>query len=130
MPKYGPDEICIAVVVDRQVKIEASIQSISTSMQHLSDTSSVAAASSDVRGLVDDVSNDMKKQLLNFNNEIKVRLNQLNAVCSQLTQNVQDVAKRSSIQYSLPSSVPASSDNRALNLVMFGVPEDRVATVC
>jgi len=25
--------------------------------------------------------------------------------------------------------VPASSDNRALNLVMFGVPEDRVATV-
>jgi len=25
--------------------------------------------------------------------------------------------------------VPASSDNSALNLVMFGVPEDRVATV-
>jgi len=90
----------------------------------------VAAASSDVvRGLVDDVSIDMKKQLLHFNNEINVRLNQLSAVCSRLAENVQDVAKRSCIQSSLPSSVPASSDNRALNLVMFGVPEDRVATV-
>jgi len=39
------------------------------------------------------------------------------------------VAERSCIQSSLPSTVPASSDNRALNLVMFGVPEDRVATV-
>ena len=44
MPKYGPDEINIAVVVDRQVKMEASIQSISTSLQHLSDTSSGADA--------------------------------------------------------------------------------------
>jgi len=82
MPKYGPDEINIAVVVDRQVKMEASIHSISTSIQHLSDTSSVAAASSDVvRGSVDDVSIDMKKQLLDFNNKINVRLNQLSAVC-------------------------------------------------
>jgi len=130
MPQYGPDEINIAVVVDRQVKMEASIQSISTSMPHLSDTSSVAAASSDVvRGLVDDVSIDMKKQLLDFNNEINVSLNQLSAVCSQLAQNVQDVAKRSCIQSSLPSSVPASFDNRALNPVIFGVLEDRVATV-
>jgi len=72
-------------------------------MQHLSDTSSVAAASSDVvRGLVDDVSIDMKKQLLDFNNEINVRLNQLSAICSQLAQNVQDVAERSSIQSLLP----------------------------
>jgi len=70
----------------------------------------------------------MKKQLLHFNNEINVRLNQLSAVCSQLAQNVQDVATRS-IQSSLSSSVPASSDNRALNLVMVGVPEDRVAVV-
>jgi len=110
--------------------MEASIQSISTSMHHLSDTSSVAAARSDVvHGLVDDVSIDMKKQLLDFNNEINVRLNQLSAVCSQLAQNVQDVALRSCIQSSLLSSMPASSDNRALNLVMSGVPEDRVATV-
>jgi len=32
MPNYGPDEINIAIVVDRQVKMEASVQSISTSM--------------------------------------------------------------------------------------------------
>ena len=72
---------------------------------------------------------DLKKQLLDSNNEINVRLNQLSAVCSQLAQNVQDVAKRSCIQSSLPSSMSASSDNKSLNLVMFGVPEDRVATV-
>jgi len=130
MPKYGPDEINIAVVVDRQLKMEASIQSILTYIQHLSDTSSVVAAISDVvSGLVDDVSIDMKKQLLDFNNEINVLLNQLSAVGSQLAQNVQEVAKCSCIPSSLLSLVPASSDNRALNLAIFGVPEDRVATV-
>lgn len=131
MPKYGPNEINMAFVIDKQSQMESSIESISaTIQQHMSKTSSVSDFNSDVaRKLVDDVSKDMNKQLSEFNKETSVRLNQLSAVCSQLAQNVQDAAKRTSIHSSPSPSAPVSSDTKALNIVMFGVPEDRVATV-
>jgi len=78
-------------------------------------------------------STDLPQQSTSSQQKINIiqhsRIYQFSAVCSQLAQNVQDVAKRSCIQSSLRSSVLASSDNRALNLVLFGVPEDRVDTV-
>jgi len=42
--KFGPEEINVAAVVDRQVRVEASIKDISASVQHLASSQAVAEA--------------------------------------------------------------------------------------
>jgi len=106
--------------------MEASIQQLTASVQHLS-SAAPASASSDVaqQAAVDVISKEMR----DFNSSASARLDQLNVVCSQLAQSVQGVenAVAQFAQRSPPRAV--QHDDRSLNVVVFGVPEDRSATV-
>ena len=133
LPKYGPEEINLASVVDRQVRMETSIQDLSSTIQKLSTSPQSAQGDSEVvRQAVEAVSKDMTKQLVDFNSASNARLEHLSAVCTQLAQNAERVVARNQVLPSPvaprphPSSLP---EDRALNLVVYGVAEDRSAAV-
>jgi len=126
LPKFGPEELNIAVVVDRQATMEASIQQLTKTVQQLSvssapDPSEVAAR----QAAADAVSKEMR----DFNNSANARLDQLNSICSHMALSVQSVENAVS-QFNQRSSPRAvQPDDRALNVVVFGVREDCSAAV-
>lgn len=132
LPKYGPEEVNIAVVVDRQIRMEASIHNLSTAVQQMASSAGSVQSSDDVvRQAVDIVSTDVKRQMSDMRSETGARLDHLTAVCSQLAQNVQDITDRYK-QSPPPRPIAAARvipDARAQNLIMFGVPEDKSAAV-
>lgn len=73
MPKYGPEEINLGVVVDRQVQMEAAIASLSSSVQSMTSRPS-AADPSVVQQTVKTVADDLQQQLAAFNVSIGGRL--------------------------------------------------------
>lgn len=132
MPKYGPEEINLGVVVDRQVQMEAAIASLSSSVQSMTSRPS-AADPSVVQQTVKTVADDLQQQLAAFNVSIGERLDHLSAVCSQLAENA--AAPRNDVTAAAagggatthPGRYTHDTD-RSMNLVLFGVAEDRDAT--
>jgi hypothetical protein len=121
MPKYGPEEINLAVVVDRQVKMDVAIANISTSVEQLT-RSSPAADSSSVQHSIQSVANDMQQQLGAFNVAIGARLDQLSAVCTRLAEN----AVTRNVVYTSPRVERQSPIiDRSMNVMVFGVAENR-----
>jgi hypothetical protein len=94
-------------------------------MQHLS--AAPTSVSNDVaqQAAVDAVGKEMR----DLNSSTNARLDQLNVVCSQLAQSVQGV-ENAVVQFTQRSPARAvQQDDRSLNVVVFGVPEDRSATI-
>jgi len=131
LPKYGPEELNIAVVVDRQVQMEQSISYLSSAIQKMSASAGSALGDVATRDAIDAVSKNMQQQLKDYDTATSARLDQLSAVCTQLVQNVESVAARCKPPVSSPSApnrptrpTAGGGDDRANNIVMFGVPED------
>ena len=116
IPKFGPEEINLAVVVDRQVRMETVLQSLSDSMQRVTS----GTIQSDATATAGQAA-DMQHQLDEFKNAITSLMDHLNAVCSQLADNV-----RSRADNSVAPPTPMHGDvDRSMNIVVFGVAEDR-----
>jgi len=104
VPKYGPEETNINVVVDRQVKTEASIAKLAENFDQLKfemvDTSAKHTAEA---------------------------LNSLNDKLDHLSNAVAEFSRADGV---VPKSMkPATEHNRSMNLIMFGIAEDRDANV-
>jgi hypothetical protein len=131
LPKFGPEEINLGVVVDRQVKMDLDIQNLATSIQQMSGTSSGA-----IDGVKDGVyqqalqtiSQHVDRRLEEFSSSIGARLDHLQLACTQL-------ANCGAAQSQVRSSPPLRAHqqqpqaDRSMNVVVFGVAEDRVASV-
>jgi len=131
LPKYGPEELNIAVVVDRQVQMEQSISNLSSAIQNMSVSTGSALCDVATRDAIDAVSRNMQQQLKDYDTATSARLDQLSAVCTQLVQNVESVAARckpppvsSPLAQNRPTRPTVTSDDRVNNIVMFGIPED------
>lgn len=119
LPKYGPEEINLAVVVDRQVQMDVAIANLSASVEKLSKSSPSVDSSSIAQH---SVANDIQQQLGAFNDAIGARLDHLSSVCTQLAEN----AKPRNVVYSSPRVERNSrDDDRSLNVVVFGVAENK-----
>jgi len=132
MPKFGPEEINIGVVVDRQVHMQAAIQDLNASVQQIvSGGGSLGGIASDVvvQKAVDSVSHGIEQKLSDFNSDINARLEHLSAVCSQLADSVTSRATEVQSAPSMRSMHPMNDNDRSLNIVMYGVPEDRSVAV-
>ena len=101
LPKYGPEELNLAAVVDKQVRMESAVDNVSTRVDQLSASqqSSVAAAHCSLDSLRVALNTQMEK---------------LTIICKEL----------SSVS---TSQVPNRQNNtdRAMNVVLFGVEESR-----
>lgn len=130
LPKFGPEEINLGVVVDRQVKMESSINNLSLSVQQLA-TSGPAQSDASLQQSLQSIARDMDRRLGDFNAAVSDRLDHLQAVCSQLTESVVSQSQSRSPPQTLSSSPrqQQQQESRSMNIVVFGVAEDRVATV-
>jgi hypothetical protein len=129
LPKFGPEEMNIAVVVDRQVQMETSIKELTTAIQQISTPTVSGKTDEAIQQAADVMSKEMLQHLTDFNAATSARLDQLNSVCCQLVQNVETVSSNFNLHPPLPSRSPQAADDRALNLVLYGVPENQSAAV-
>ena len=128
LPKFGPEEINLGVVVDRQVKMEESIKNLSSSVQHLASTTPVISDQSVVDQSLPTLARDIDRRLAEFNDVISSRLDHLHAVCAQLTDSVNVRVKSPPHSHPSPPQRTQLLD-RSMNLVVFGIAEDRSAPV-
>jgi len=128
LPKFGPEEINLGVVVDRQVKMEESIKNLSSSVQHLASTTPVISDQSVVDQSLQTLARDIDRRLAEFNDVISSRLDHLHAVCAQLTDSVNVRVKSPPPSHPSPPQRTQLPD-RSMNLVVFGIAEDRSAPV-
>jgi hypothetical protein len=122
LPKFGPEEMNFAAIVDRQVHIETSIQNVSAAVEQLA-----MSRDSDRRNDADVDSSDLQskfvstqQQFESFRSDVCGRFDQLAMVCATYL--------KSSDSTRIPPSSSVSVD-RSLNLIVFGVKEDRNADV-
>ena len=117
LPKFGPEEINVAVVVERQVRTEAAISAMAASIDLLSTSCTVASYSAEAESMTRRL-DDMQLKLEQFNSSVSARLDQLSMVCSQSLSSV-----------SRQSLAPPEVLDRKMNIVIFGVQEDRDASI-
>lgn len=126
IPKFGPEEINIAAVVDRQVRVDEAVQKLTTAVDTLSAKSlqpetrdSLIPIISSNEGL-ESLIRDLQLKLDSFTSSVNARLDHLNSVC---------ISKSNS--NSMPSQVVTKlvDDKRDMNIVVFGVKEDKDAAV-
>ena len=121
LPKYGPEELNLASVVDRQLRTEESVKNVAAAVEQLTATVNHANNTSGLNiestsHLVD----QLQEKLDSFSSSVCGRIDHLNDVCSRL-----NAAKSSSV--CPPTRQPEEADRRP-NLVIFGVAEDRDAS--
>jgi len=121
----------LAVVVDRQVRMDESITSLSISVDKLAACPARSDSSSVVQQAVQVVASDLQQQLSDFSDTVSQRLDHLNAVCAQLAVNA--AASSPSPILNAPSyATPPSRDvviDHSRNLMLFGVAEDKDSAV-
>jgi hypothetical protein len=122
MPKCGPEEINLAVVVDRQVRLDAAISNLSTTVQTMASSPASTDSPVVVQQAVQSVARDLQQQLGAFSESIDARLEHLSAVCTQLAENTADLNHRSASSRAVQQS---RGVDRSMNLLLFGVAEDK-----
>jgi len=84
IPKYGPEEWNLAVVVERQLHAEATLKDMSSAIQQLKashdGTTVVVEPSSSDHLAIQCMVADLQPQLLSFNASINARLDQLSSL--------------------------------------------------
>jgi len=114
LPKYGPEEINPAALVERQVRTEATVKDIAATVEQLYSRSTIDESAS-VRKL-DSMLCDMQQKVDSFQTSVCTTLNNLQLACSRSTDVI---SSRGS------TGAQAHVVDRAQNIVMFGIKEDR-----
>lgn len=123
VPKFGPEELNVAAVVDKQVRMETAIQTLSASVSLLT---SAHGESCEPRPDTHSVSVELQQQMNDLNKSVNQRLDQLSAICSKLAQNVEATSNNATSTARNLRNVEA---DRSMNIIVFGVMEDRTAAV-
>lgn len=118
LPRYGPEEINIAAVVDRQVRTDQYLSDISSKL----DSFTTSQASSLNLEVITDSVNRMDTEMRSSTRCLQEQINQLTTICSKLVlqpaQRVQPAA----------APAPASID-RSSNVIITGVDENRDSNI-
>ena len=128
LPRFGPEEINIAAIVDRQARVESAINEMSTSIKALQashDTTSTTTVSSADTDGVRTMINDVQLKLDTFVTSVNARLDKISTLQSM-------VATQPTPTHS-PQPVDAETIQRDIdrrsNVILFGVPENQESTV-
>jgi len=140
LPKFGPEEVNLGVVVERQVHMEASINNLTATVQQMATSSLGSTLSDDLGQATQKLAQDLQQQLAEINHSMDARLEHMNAVCTQLAGNVAAAASVTAASTGRNNDGLASRAghmtqsqsrdvDRSMNLVVFGVAENRDATI-
>ena len=117
---YGPEELNVYAIVNRQTRINAVISDLSASVVAFTFSSDSSAAS--VHCSVTSAVEKMEERLRWVSGRMQGQLNQLAATCGKLGN---DIARAPATSDSKASSI----DDRALNVVVTGIQEDKASSV-
>ena len=126
LPKFGPEEINVAAIVDRQVRVEATVDSLSAAVQLISANQPTADLSIPMTSMQNTI-DDMQHKLEVFAQTVDSRLNHLNAACTTLAESTQNATRCACQPHSAGSSTQVDRNDRNENIIIFGVTEDRDA---
>jgi len=110
LPKFGPEEMNIGAVVDRQVRMESAIQELTANVNRL--TSTHVEPDSRSAQAVQPIMQDIRQQMHDVNTTINQRLDHLNTVCSKLAEAATATVSNS------PHTTKPERD-KSLNIVMY-----------
>ena len=121
LPKFGPEELNLAAVVDRQVRADSAIKDLTTTVQQLAATqASSTSPDLSAQRAIQAATADIQQKLDSFATSVCARLDHLSAVCN--------TSLSSASQQDKVAQQPDNSDKR-LNIVLLGVPEERDVSV-
>ena len=127
LPRYGPEELNLCSIVDKQVRTEHSLTDISAKIDSLTtaistmssssmSTSSVTSTST-VVDAVKDAASHMDNQLYTFTHGLQEQLSQLVTICSKSSET------------SRPVSNTGERFDRSRNVIITGIDESRDSNV-
>lgn len=119
MPSYGPEEINLAVVADRQVKMDGAIKLLTSTVQMNSDSLRQQVGQS--------IAQDLQQKLDCIKDAIGARLEHLSTVCNQLAQS--NASYKQAVCTTTATSSQSRDIDRSMNLMVFGVREEKDASV-
>jgi hypothetical protein len=122
LPSYGPEELNICAVVDKQVHMEAVVDDLVKKVNFLSNSNAVSTdKDTDISFKQTEASmQSLCQQFSLFQEEVTARIDQLNSVCFKLSE---------STIVSSNKATNAHSTDRSLNILLFGIEEDKNANV-
>jgi hypothetical protein len=126
VPHYGPEEINICAVVDRQVRTDASIEQLTRAVESLLERDAPEVTSNSA--IIDAVETVVDKMNVRVTAAIDHQLKQLDSL-SEKFQQTTNYATRPSQQPGAPVNNNNEISDRAMNIVVFGVAEDKNRSV-
>lgn len=114
LPKYGPEEINMAYIAERHSTLDADIGRLTTELSELKEsigTSSLAPVDQSFTNLIIDLS----RKFESFQTSVNARIDSLNSICASAT--------------SAPQPQAQEEIDRSLNIIIFGVAENRDPSV-
>jgi len=120
LPKFAPEESNLGAVAERQVQLESSVEKLMQCVSQLQEKVNTESQDQSVSHKnVSSLSQELDKKLTSLNARIDCRLEQISAVCRQSLASTSD------------RTVPGqrAEVDRSMNIVVFGIAEDRNAAV-
>lgn len=125
LPKYGPGEINLAYVMERNTKLDGNVAKLTAELADLRSMLASSGAAAGQQPSVDfsDSVLQLSKKFDDFAGSVDARIQHLNIVCEKMGDTV-NVPRAG-------SGVVTSRDevDRSLNIVVFGIDENRDASV-
>ena len=120
LPKFGPEEINFVAIANRQARVETAIDNIAATVGQLAAERSTPSVTGAEYANLQSTVVDIQSKLDAFTSSVDARLEQLNSVCRLSASTANN--ERSS-----PNAI--QHIDRKSNVVVFGIKEDRDATV-
>jgi hypothetical protein len=124
LPKYGPNEINICTVVDRQIQIDQELTQLKSALHETAAINS--SSSAQMANAHDTVVDALHTRFTAATDMFHGQLQQLEAICKNI-QVMTSAATNNAIQSRTSTLTP--TDDRASNIIVFGLAEDRNSSV-
>lgn len=122
IPKYGPEEVNMAYIVERHATLDANIGRLTTELTELKQSIGTSVA---INGgsLIDqsfiNLVSSLSDKFESFQSSVNSRIDSLNNICSNLSTS----------GTSVPQTHAHDEIDRSLNIIIFGVAENRDASI-
>lgn len=121
LPKYGPNEINVCTVVDRQIHIDAELSELKQALHNTTAEGYIEQFAATSDKMIDAV----HTRLTSATDTINGQLQQLAAIC----RNIQTMSSSATHNSSQRAVTSAPIDDRVANIIVFGLSEDRNSSV-
>ena len=125
IPKYGPEELNICAIVDKQCELEAHVASLSSRLDIIGQ--SCVDQSNIVQHAVDEFESVVKKSLDQSTERIQGQIAQVRDLCDSVKNQAVSVHKTAAPAAKVDQSPIGQADNvdRSRNVVIFGIEDSR-----